>query len=66
MIWFTVIFIYVLIGILSYYKVFSKWKDNTKFEQIWFSTVWITTIPLYLIHYYHNKEIGRASCRERV
>ena len=56
MIWFTIIFIYVLIGILSYYKVFSKWKDNTKFEQIWFSTVWITTIPLYLINYYHNKE----------
>lgn len=39
MIWFIVIFIYVLIGILSYYKVFSKWKDNTKFEQIWFSAV---------------------------
>ena len=49
MIWFTIIFIYVLIGIISYYKVFSKWKDNTKFEQIWFSTVWITTIPLYLL-----------------
>ena len=56
MIWFIIIFIYVLIGILSYYKVFSKWKDNTKFEQIWFSAVWITTIPLYLIHYYNNKE----------
>ena len=56
MIWFTIIFIYVLIGILSYYNIFSKWKDNIKFEQIWFSIVWITTIPLYLIHYYHNKE----------
>lgn len=46
MIWFTVIFIYVLIGILSYYKVFSKWKDDTKFEQIWFSAD-----GLLLFHY---------------
>ena len=42
------IILYVLIGIFTYKKFIYKW-DNPKFEKIWFSCLWITLLPLYII-----------------
>ena len=55
MIWLLIALVYVVIGILTYRYVISKW-DNTQFEKVWFSCVWVTLIPLYIIHWLHNKE----------
>ncbi len=55
MIWFIVILLYVIIGILTYKHIINKW-DNTKFEKVWFSCVWIALIPLYAIHLLHNRK----------
>lgn len=46
-IWFIGIFV-------SYFLVMKNW-DNSTFEKIWFSVVWPVLIPLYGIHYLHNK-----------
>lgn len=56
MIWLIVFIVYAIIGILAYKYIISKW-DNTKFEKVWFSCVWIALIPLYIIHYFYNKGI---------
>jgi len=53
MMWFIVFIVYVVMGVLSYKQVISKW-DNTKFEKVWFSCVWVTLIPLFIIHLLHN------------
>ena len=55
MIWFIVILLYVVVGILTYKYIINKW-DNTKFEKVWFSCVWIALIPLYVIHLLHNRK----------
>lgn len=55
MICFIVILLYVVVGILTYKYIINKW-DNTKFERVWFSCVWIVLIPLYTIHLLHNRK----------
>lgn len=55
MIWFIVILLYVIVGILTYKYIINK-CDNTKFEKVWFSCVWIALIPLYIIHLVHNRK----------
>lgn len=52
--WLIVFIVYVILGIIAYKLFINKW-DNTAFEKVWFSCVWITLIPLYCIHYVHNK-----------
>lgn len=47
--------LYVIIGILAYQFVFSKIDSQTKFEQIWFSVLWICVLPLYPIYWLHKK-----------
>lgn len=55
MIWFIVILLYVVVGIRTYKYIIDKW-NNTKFEKVWFSCVWIVLIPLYAIYLLHNKK----------
>lgn len=56
MIWLILILVYAVIGCLTYRYIINGW-ENTKFEKIWFSCVWITLLPLYVVHIYHNKEL---------
>ena len=49
------IVLYLVISFVAYKFVFSKNKDYTKFEQIWFSVFWILLLPLWLIHFIYNK-----------
>lgn len=54
--WWIIVAIIWLIGIVLSYKLFiSKW-DNSKFEKVWFSIVWPCLIPLYFIHWLYNKD----------
>lgn len=55
MIWFIVILLYAIVCILTYKYIINKW-DNTKFEKVWFSCVWIALLPLYAIHLLHNRK----------
>ena len=55
MIGFIAAFVYAVVGVLTYKNVISKW-DNTKFEKVWFSCVWVALIPLYIVHFLHNKK----------
>ena len=55
MIGFIAAFVYAVVGVLIYKNVISKW-DNTKFEKVWFSCVWVVLIPLYIVHFLHNKK----------
>lgn len=44
-----------IVGIFLVYKYyFKKSTSNTKFEKIYFSTIWPLLLPLYAIHYTHN------------
>lgn len=53
MIWLILAILYAGFGSLAYKTVISKW-DNTIFEKVWFSCVWVTLIPLFIIHWLHN------------
>jgi hypothetical protein len=45
-----------IIGIpVAYHTVVKKW-DNPKAEKYYFSAVWPLLLPLYLVHYFHNKK----------
>lgn len=47
-IWFVGIFV-------AYNKYISKWDSQTKTAKIYFSIIWPLVLPLYLIHYLHNR-----------
>ena len=45
-----------IVGIFLVYKYYFKEStSNTKFEKIYFSIMWPLLVPLYVIHYAHNK-----------
>ena len=50
MIYVILIIIYILIAWFTYNKVTSKWEQNNKAENIYFSTIWPLIIPLYIVH----------------
>lgn len=45
-----------IIGIPVAYFKFIKNFDNYVFEKVIFSIIWPLLIPLYIIHYFHNKK----------
>ena len=54
--WYIILLAIWIIGIpVSYFK-FIKNFDNNQFEKITFSIIWPLLLPLYLIHYLHNKD----------
>ena len=54
---YLIIFLIVwLLGIpVAYNKVTKKWDSQSKGEQIYFACIWPLLLPLYVIHYIHNK-----------
>ena len=53
--WYIILLVIWIVGIfVSYNKYISKW-DKSKVEKIYFSIIWPLVLPLYGIHYYHNK-----------
>ena len=55
MYWSILLFIYVVGIIVSYFCFFSKWEKAKNWEQIYYAIIWPLILPLYLIHYFHNK-----------
>jgi hypothetical protein len=49
------ILVYLLIAFCAYEFVISKWENHSKFEKIYFSVIWILLLPLYGIHWIHNR-----------
>ena len=57
MIWWIIgIIAYIAIACFTYFKFTSKWESHTKLGQIYFSAVWILILPLFIIHWLHNKK----------
>jgi hypothetical protein len=57
MIWWIIgIIAYLAIACFTYFKFTSKWESHTKLGQIYFSAVWILILPLFIIHWLHNKK----------
>ena len=54
MIYIIGIIIYVLIAWFVYNKITSKWENNSKTTNIYFSIMWILLIPLYTIYKIHK------------
>lgn len=54
MIYIIGIIIYAVIAYFVYSKVTSKWENNSKAENIYYSIIWIVLIPLYIIHKVHK------------
>ena len=50
----TIVVVYIIGIILSYKFVTSKW-NNSKIENIYYSLIWVLLIPLFIVHYIHNK-----------
>lgn len=55
MIYWIIVLVIWLVGIIPAYMVIKKW-NNAKSEKIYFSIVWPLLLPLFLIHLFHNKE----------
>lgn len=53
MIWYFIIAVW-LIGAVITHCLIKKW-DNSKFEKIWYSVFWPVLIPLFIIHWVHNR-----------
>lgn len=51
------VFLFIwLIGVpVAYLAYFKNQSDFTMFDKVWLSFFWIILIPLYVIHYLHNK-----------
>ena len=56
MIYWIIALIVWVVGIFVAYNCYiSKWEGKSKAEKIYFSIIWPLVLPLYLIHYLHNK-----------
>ena len=55
-IWIIVAIVWIVGIFVAYNKYISKWDGKTKAEKIYFSIIWPLVLPLYLIHYLHNRE----------
>ena len=53
MIYWIIVLVVWLIGILVTYQITKKWENNTKFEKVYFACLWPLMIPLYIIHWLH-------------
>ena len=38
-----------------YAKKIKNWIDHPVWERIYFSLIWVLLIPLYIVHWIHNK-----------
>ena len=36
-------------------KKIKNWTDHPVWERIYFSLIWVLLIPLYIVHWIHNK-----------
>ena len=53
--WIVALVIWLLGIYVAYDRFIGKWENHSKFERIYFSVLWPLVLPLYLIHYLHNK-----------
>lgn len=54
--WYLIILAIWIIGIFIAYNKFMKyWDSQSKFERVYFAIIWPLVLPLYVIHYLHNK-----------
>lgn len=51
--WYIILAVYVLIGILAYIFVFSNWSKSL-FEKIWYSVFWIAVLVANIVHRVYN------------
>ena len=56
MYWSILLFVYVVGIIVSYFCFFCKWENHPAWERIYFAVIWPLILPLYIIHYLHNKD----------
>ena len=49
------ILVYLVIAFLVYQKFTKNWTSHPTWERIYFAVIWILLIPLYCIHWLHNK-----------
>jgi len=55
MIYWIIALVVWLIGIPFAYSVTKNWDGRSNAEKIYFAIIWPLLLPLYLIHYLHNK-----------
>lgn len=51
--WYIILAIYVVIGILAYVFVISKWTKPL-WEKIWYSFFWVAVFIAWLGHKFYN------------
>lgn len=55
MYWIIALVVY-LIGLPIAWHFIKNWTSQTKGEKIYFTAIWPLVLPLYLIHWGHNKQ----------
>jgi len=49
------VLVYLIIAYFVYAKKIKNWTNHPVWERIYFSLIWVLLIPLYIIHWIHNK-----------
>ena len=49
------ILVYLAIAYLVYDKFTKNWDSHPVWERIYFALIWLLMLPLYAIHWIHNK-----------
>ncbi len=55
MIYWIIALVIWLIGIPFAWNIIKKWDGQSKGEKIYFTIIWPLLIPLFIIHWCHNK-----------
>ena len=53
--WYWYVLAIWIIGMIAAWFIIRNW-DNPKAEKIYFTIVWPLVLPLWIIHYFHNKK----------
>lgn len=56
--WYIISAVYVVIGLLAYFFVISKWAKPL-WEKVWFAVFWIVLLPLWILHKIWNNIIKK-------
>ena len=51
--WYIILALYIVLGILSYVFVFNKW-DKPVFDKVWFAIFWPAVLVAWVFHKVYN------------
>ena len=54
-VWVIALVIWVVGIFVAYNKFMKHWENQSKFERKYFAIIWPLVLPLYLVHWIHNK-----------